>query len=330
VAPQPAVKPGVDGEAPLSVPEVSVVVPTHNRWEHLSRAALPAALGQRDVELELIVVDDGSTDETPRGLAEVRDPRLRVLRSKRAEGVARARNRGLAAARAPWVAFLDDDDLWSPLKLRAQLDALDMAAADYAYAAAVFVDGSGTPLRLDPAPEPETVASALRASDVVGGPSTVMVRTELARELGGFEPSLSVLADWDLWLRVSEVGRPVACRDVLVAYREHDDNMSAGAMRRVFAELNVVRARHALRGEVDGVRFTRWVAANQRRAGRRFAAARAYLRGAAAFRSPRLLVRGLAMPLGEGAMASPARLRALRGERPDPPPAPEWLGGYRA
>ena len=307
-----------------------MVVPTHNRWEHLHRAALPAALGQRDVELEIIVVDDGSADETPQRLAEIADPRLRVLRSASAEGVARARNRGIAAAQAPWVAFLDDDDLWSPLKLRAQLDALAAAAADYAYAAALFVDRAGTPLRLDPAPEPETVARALRGSDVVGGPSTVMVRTELARELGGFEPSLSVLADWDLWLRVAEVGRPAACREVLVAYHEHDDNMSAWAAPRVFAELDVLVARHALHGEVDGVRFTHWVAANQRRAGRRRAATRAYLRGAAGFRSPRLLMRGLAMPLGEGAMAIPARLRSLRGERSEPPPMPEWLHAYRA
>jgi glycosyltransferase involved in cell wall biosynthesis len=309
---------------------VTVVVPTHNRWQHLRGAALPAALGQRDVELELIVIDDGSTDETSRELGQIADPRLHVLRSEPAEGVARARNRGLAAARAPWVAFLDDDDLWSPLKLRTQLDALAATAADYAYAAGVFVDGAGRPLRPDPAPDPATVARALRASDVVGGPSTVVVRTELARRLGGFEPSLSVLADWDLWLRVADAGRAAACSDVLVAYREHEGNMSARAARRVFAELDVLVARHGLRSEVDGVRFTRWVAANQRRGGGRIGAARAYLRGAVAFRSPALLARGLAMPFGEGAMAIPGRLRALRAGPPEPPPCPEWLRAYSA
>jgi glycosyltransferase involved in cell wall biosynthesis len=329
VAASRAVKPRVDGGGQLSTPEVTVVIPTRDRWEHLRHAALPAALGQRDVELELIVVDDGSIDETPRRLADITDPRLRVLRSEHAHGVALARNRGLAAARAPLVAFLDDDDLWAPRKLRAQLDALAAADADYAYAAAVFVDGDCAPLRPDPAPEPSGVAAALRGSDVVGGPSTVMLKTELARDLGGFEASLSVLADWDLWLRVAQVGRPAACHEVLVAYREHDDNMSASAVRRVFAELDVLIARHALEGELDGERFTRWVAAHQRRAGRRFGAARAYLRGAVAFRSPQLLVRGLAMPLGEEAMAIPARLRGLRGERGQPPPAPDWLEAYR-
>lgn len=309
----------------MTAPEVSVVVPTRDRWEHLQTAALPAALGQRDVELELIVVDDGSTDDTPRRLGEIDDPRLRVLRSEPPEGVARARNRGLAVAGAPWVAFLDDDDLWSPLKLRTQLDALAAAAADYAYSAAVFVDGGGTPQRFDPAPDPQTVARELRGSDVVGGPSTVIVRTELARALGGFEPSLSVLADWDLWLRLAARGRPAACPEVLVAYREHEQNMSAWAARRVFGELDVLVARHGLDGDIDGELFTRWVAANQRRAGRRFAAARAYLRGASAFRSPRLLARAVAMPLGEGAMAIPERLRAVRGAPSTPPAAPDWL-----
>jgi glycosyltransferase involved in cell wall biosynthesis len=313
-------------------PEVTVVVPTRSRWHHLSRAALPAALGQQDVDLELVVVDDGSLDETPRGLAQLDDARVRTMRNERSEGVARARNRGIAAARAEWVAFLDDDDLWSPLKLRTQLDAARAERADFVYAAAVFVDALGTPLRPDPAPDAATVARALRASDVVGGPSTVMARTALVRQLGGFEPSLSVLADWDLWLRLAEAGRAAACTDVLVAYREHRENMSSVAAARVFTELDLLVRRHGLSADLDGERFTRWVAAQQRAGGRRLAAARAYLRGARRFRSPALLARALAVPLGEPVMRIPARLRALRGAaRPDRTREidPDWLGPYR-
>jgi glycosyltransferase involved in cell wall biosynthesis len=313
----------------VSTPEVTVVVPTHNRWNHLRRAALPSALGQREVELELIVVDDGSADDTPRGLAEVADPRLRVLRNDVAQGVASARNRGVAAAGAPWVAFLDDDDLWSPWKLRRQLDALGaVAGAGFAYAAAVFLDGAGTPLRPDPAPPAETVARALRASDVVGGPSTVMARTDLVRELGGFDEALAVLADWDLWLRLAEVAPAAACPDVLVAYREHGDNMSAETARDVFAELDVVRRRHALGSDLDGVEFTRWVAGHQRRAGRRLAAARAYLHGAREFSSGALLVRGLGVPLGERAMGIRAKLRAHPAAQAEVR-SPDWVDCYR-
>ncbi|MEA2330228.1 MAG: hypothetical protein QOH58_366 [Thermoleophilaceae bacterium] len=316
----------------MSGPEVTVVVPTRDRWPHLSRAALPAALSQQGVELEVVVVDDGSADETPRRLAQLDDARVRTIRSERSEGVARARNRGIAAARAEWVAFLDDDDLWSPLKLRAQLDAVAAQGADFAYSAAVFVDAHGTPLRPDPAPDPATVRETLRASDVVGGPSTVMARTALVRELGGFEPSLAVLADWDLWLRLAGAGRAAACADVLVAYREHGENMSAVAAGRVFDELDVLNGRHGLARDLDGVLFTRWVAGQQRAGGRRGAAARAYLRGARRFRSPGLLVRALAMPFGEPVMGIPERFRGLRGgaeSRPSGPMDPNWLDLYR-
>jgi hypothetical protein len=290
-------------------PEVSVVVATRDRWEHLAAAALPAALGQQDVELELIVVDDGSGDGTQRGLAGIADPRLRVLRSERSEGVAAARNRGVAAARAEWVAFLDDDDLWSPRKLRAQLDAGRAAGAAFVYAAAVFIDEHDAILRDDPAPDPGDVAAALRRSDVVGGPSTVLARTALVRELGGFDPALALLADWDLWLRLADAGPAAACHEVLVAYREHAGNMSADTGRRPFAELDLLAGRHGLASELDGVLFTHWVAGQRRRAGRRGAAARAYLEGARRFRSPGLLARGLIVPLGEGAMGLPQRLR---------------------
>jgi glycosyltransferase involved in cell wall biosynthesis len=315
----------VKREAALSGPEVTVVIATRDRWEHLRDAGLPSALGQQGVELELVVVDDGSSDATPNGLARVDDARLRLVRSETSQGVSRARNRALAEARAPWVAFLDDDDLWSPLKLRAQLDAMRLARADYAYCAGVVVDSTGTPLRHAPAPDPDTVARALRASAVVGGPSSVIVSTELARRLGGFEPSLSVLADWDLWLRVARTGRAAACPEVLVAYREHGENMSAWPADLVFGELETLVERHGIDGEVDGVLFTHWVAANQRRAGRRLEAARAYLHGAIAFRSPKLLLRAVAMPLGERAMSSPERLRRARGRAEQPPSAPEWL-----
>ena len=80
-------------------PEVSVVIPTRDRWSLLPSHALPSALCQEDVELEVVVVDDGSTDGTAAGLALVNDPRLRVLRHDTPRGVAGARNAGLSTVR---------------------------------------------------------------------------------------------------------------------------------------------------------------------------------------------------------------------------------------
>src|SRR5216684_3578198 len=123
-----------------SIPEVSVVIPTRNRWGLLSRSGLAAALMQKGVDLEIIVVDDGSTDETPGRLAALENPRVRVIRHDQRQGVARARNRGVAEAESEWVAFLDDDDLWSPDKLRRQLELANGSSAGFVYGAAIALD----------------------------------------------------------------------------------------------------------------------------------------------------------------------------------------------
>src|SRR5690242_16683672 len=90
---------------------------------------------QRDVSLEVVVVDDGSADGTREALAALQDPRVRVVRHDQSRGQAVARDSGVAAARAEWVAFLDDDDRWSPDKLRRQLDAAAAVDADFVYTA---------------------------------------------------------------------------------------------------------------------------------------------------------------------------------------------------
>ena len=95
-------------------PEVSVVVPTRDRWELLSTCALPSATCQEGVAIEVIVVDDGSSDGTAAGLAALDDPRVLTVRHDRPRGVSAARNSGIRAARGTWLAFLDDDDLWAP------------------------------------------------------------------------------------------------------------------------------------------------------------------------------------------------------------------------
>src|SRR5436190_21308690 len=112
-------------------------MPTRDRWV-LATLAVESVLAQEEVELELIVVDDGSAGEA---FAPVADPRLRVLRSERSEGVARARGRGLEAAAHPWAAFLDDDDLWAPRHLALTLAAAaGDGAAQWAYSAQIVVD----------------------------------------------------------------------------------------------------------------------------------------------------------------------------------------------
>lgn len=129
--------------------KVSVVIPTYNRAAQVP-VAVRSVLGQNGVECEVIVVDDGSTDETESALAPLMD-RIRYIRTPNG-GVSAARNRGIAEAREPWVAFLDSDDTWHPDKLRKQLECMERTGAKVCFC--VSTDESGDALddlaRMDP------------------------------------------------------------------------------------------------------------------------------------------------------------------------------------
>src|SRR5512138_2804909 len=117
---------------------VSVIIPTRNRCELLS-TTLRSVLRQRDVEFEVFVVDEGSTDDTPAMLLSLDDPRVQVIRHDEPLGVSTARNRGAFEARGDWLAFVDDDDIWAPEKLATQLQAAETAGRDWTYAGAVNI-----------------------------------------------------------------------------------------------------------------------------------------------------------------------------------------------
>ena len=108
-------------------PLVSAVVPTHRR-AHLVARAVWSALAQTLADIEVIVVVDGADEAAARALRQIDDRRLRLLLSPDHLGNAEARNAGVAEARAPWVAFLDDDDLWLPAKLERQLEAAERSS----------------------------------------------------------------------------------------------------------------------------------------------------------------------------------------------------------
>jgi glycosyltransferase involved in cell wall biosynthesis len=315
--------------------EATVVIPTRDRWEWLSRTALRAALEQQNVEHEVIVVDDGSGDGTAERVEGLGDERLRVIRHERSLGVSRARNAGIAAARGDWVAFLDDDDVWSPRKLRAQLDAARSAGALFAYAGAVWVDEDLRFLYGHAPPDPSTLASNLLRWNVVwGGCSNVVVRTDAVRELGGFDEELFQLGDWDLWIRLALAGPAARVDDVLVGLVMHQGSMLLVDRRDVFAELEWLRAKHRDAAErfghgPDRALFARWVAVGHLRAGRRVRAARTYLRGT---RHPGNVVRAAGALLGRSALRRGKEALARVSPRDpilDTAVEPSWLGAYR-
>lgn len=311
-------------------PEVSVVVPTRDRWQLLPRT-LASVLAQEGVQVEVLVVDDGSA--APPSAEEVTggDARVSLLSHESSRGVARARNTGIRAARGDWIALLDDDDLWSPGKLREQLAAARAAGADWAYSAVVLVDGELRGLEALPAPAPDAVLDQLIAhptSAIPAGASNVCARTEVVRDLGAFDERLFHLADWDLWLRLAEVGSPAACPEQHVAYVRHRDSMLLKMPEPLLEEAEYLFEKHAAlaaqRGTAfDALRFERWVASGHRRAGRRGKAARIYLRGAVRHRRPSNLLRAAGAIIGERIWRSASPYRYEQGV-----PTPEWLRGY--
>jgi glycosyltransferase involved in cell wall biosynthesis len=252
--------------------EVSVVIPTHNRWRLLSSAALPSALAQEEVAHEVIVVDDGSTDGTPTHLAAMDDLRLRVVRHPRRLGVAVARNTGVRAARGEWVAFLDDDDAWAPHKLRHQLDMAQTTGAAFVYCDVLHIDDGGTVISELSSPTPQQLVGELLARYAIpGGGSNVVARTSLIRELGGFDERLSITDDWDMWLRLATAAPGARCAAPLAAILAHRENMpSRSSWRAMIRDLDHFHRKHEGAGlSQDRAGFARYLALQRRRAGRR-------------------------------------------------------------
>lgn len=255
------------------------------------------------------------------------DGRVRIDRRDTPCGVAAARNLGLHLAHGPWVAFLDDDDVWSPHKLGKQLSAADATGAVFAYSPAVLVDVNLRPLRRLPLPDAKTIGRTLLERNVVpAGASNVVARTAVLRELGGFAEAFSHLDDWDLWIRLAAAGPATATAtgDPLVAYRLHRENRFLHDPQTLLDEFEMLRRRHADAARKQGTAFDaidyyRWVAHGLRRAGRRREAARTYAAAARRGRDPGALARAL------GALVSPAPRSGNSGELA----GAEWLAAYR-
>jgi len=184
-------------------PLVSVVIPTLDRCAFTAEA-VASVLDQTVSDLELVVVDDGSTDGTAAHLERsFSDPRLQILRQEN-RGVSAARNRGARATRGPWLAFLDSDDLWLPAKLERQLDLLrppEPAPACYTeevwHRRGRWANPRKVHAKHDGWIFPHCVPLCIVS------PSSVLLRREVFDELGGFDESLPACEDYELWLRLA-------------------------------------------------------------------------------------------------------------------------------
>jgi glycosyltransferase involved in cell wall biosynthesis len=185
----------------------TVVLPTYNRLAVLPRA-IKSVLEQDEPDFELIIVDD-STDETRGWLATLTDPRIKVILPERRRGVGAARNVGIAAARAPVVAFVDSDDWYLPQRLSRALDALDREP-DLVCTLSSARKEAPTEIRPSPLPDVKLAPQAFEwalYSDLIGvDGSSITVRTEAARAIGGFCEQMQRTEDREFLIRLAPHG----------------------------------------------------------------------------------------------------------------------------
>ena len=186
---------------------MTAIVTSYNHERYL-RGALESALAQDIPDLEVLAIDDASTDGSPRILDDFAgDPRLRIERHRENQGVSRVFNRGLALARGTWVAYLGSDDFWLPGHLSGALAALAGTDLALCYGRVRVVDAEGRDVEggedlFGSAPEEDFFSALLRRSNFVPFISAV-VRRDTALEVGGFDEKLVTLQDYDLWLRIA-------------------------------------------------------------------------------------------------------------------------------
>lgn len=301
-------------EAPSPDAHVTVVIPTKDRPASLART-LASVQAQRNVAVQVVVVDDGSSPPHWLEVQAAASSAL-VLRNPVSRGVSAARNSGLAQARTPWVAFVDDDDLWAPDKLARQLAAAEASPDDAGWvcsAAAHFADDLGV-LHVHEVPPPGDLLLAMLGGNVVpGGGSGVLARTDLMRQVGGFDTALSTLADRDCWIRLAAAA-PVAVVNLPdVGYRisstsmAHDTRRAQDELRRLRSKHDALYAAHGV--ELDDRRWTDYLQSQAYRSGDWRTGARLSVRLLWRHGEPR----GAVQPVL--AFAPPTVRRALRGRR---------------
>jgi glycosyltransferase involved in cell wall biosynthesis len=223
-------------------PLISVVIPNYN-YAHYLGEAIESVLAQTYASIEIILVDDGSTDDSLERARKF-NGRLKIVAQENA-GVSAARNRGIGEASGELIAFLDSDDVWLPEKVAKQVRLLErepQVGLVHCGYVEFFSDGTVGDTHLD-GMEGEVALELLKyqRSVVLGGGSGAMVRRSLIDEIGGFDPAVSPAEDWEFYYRCARVCRVGFIDEVLLKYREHQSN----------AHLNIPRMERAILAAFD-------------------------------------------------------------------------------
>jgi glycosyltransferase involved in cell wall biosynthesis len=223
---------------------VSVIIPCFNRASTVEEA-VRSVLNQSWPDLEAIVVDDGSEDDTFAVVSCIDDPRLRCFRNPK-NGAPAARNHGFAQSKGTWIAFQDSDDIWLPNKLAHQMPRLLDSDFVAAYCG-MLVKADAQPEtavhkrypdpRISPL-EGNILPSVIRDSYI--STQMLVIRRDVFDTVGGFDESCEALQDWDLMLRIAQVGRVAFIDEDLVIQRMSDNSITRSTGRRLLAQERIL------------------------------------------------------------------------------------------
>jgi glycosyltransferase involved in cell wall biosynthesis len=203
------------------MPKVSVIIPAYNAMNYLP-ATMGSVLNQTFDDFEVIVVNDGSSDETEQWVSQIKDPKVKLI-SQKNKGLAGARNTGINHAIGEYIAFLDADDLWEPSKLEKQVTALEEnpeVGLVYTWVALVDEQGKFTG-RIFKNNAEGNVWNKLTERNIVECGSVAMVRRSCFETVGVFDHNLrSFVEDWDMWLRIASRYPFKVVKEPLVYYRQ--------------------------------------------------------------------------------------------------------------
>lgn len=211
----------------IDKPKISVIIPTHNAMSYLP-AAVDSVLRQTFKDFELIIVDDGSNDNTVEWVLSLTDPRVKLITQEN-QGSAAARNRGIAIAQGAYIALFDADDIWELTKLEKQVDFLDT------HPSIGLVDTSVVLIDEDSKPTGKVVTSKaegdvwkhlVQFQPVCSCDSTPLIRRECFDTVGLFDRDLMFLEDLDWWIRLASSYQFGAIKEPLVKYRQHSGSKS--------------------------------------------------------------------------------------------------------
>jgi glycosyltransferase involved in cell wall biosynthesis len=232
------------------LPLVTVVIPAFNRVDSI-RIAVNSVLSQSYGHLEVLVVDDGSTDGTMEQLTDIKDVRLRLFSNPYNMGVSAARNTGIRNARGAWVAFQDSDDEWMPRKLEKQMAQIASLGPDCVggYCGMTIV-GSPSTLPSETSSEryyPDEklgiregdILSTLLRTNLIST-QTLVARHDLLTRIGGFDEALPALVDWDCVLRLARLGPFAFVDEPLVRQYFSENSITRSREKRAFARERIV------------------------------------------------------------------------------------------